>query len=90
MKRRDKMTLMKVLFGVIAILAIGILWAANYTLPVDSVTSLVTSPAWVENLHGFFLDIYTAISTDYNVLTIIGIVVVAGYYFLVYRPKLRK
>lgn len=83
MKRRDKMTLMKFFFGVIVILAIGLIWAANYTLAVDAAT-------WLTNLHGFFLDIYTAISSDYNVLTIVGIVVVAGYYFLVYRPKLRK
>lgn len=89
MKRRQKATVMKVVFGIIAVLALGIIWAANDTLPVDELGA-VTSAAWIQDLHGFFLDIYTAISTDYNVLMIIGVVVALGYYFLVYRPKLRK
>ena len=83
MKRKDKANVMKLVFLVIAIMAIGIIWAANYTLAVDAAT-------WLVNLHGFFDDIYTAISTDHNVLVIIGVVLVGGYYFLVYRPKLRK
>jgi hypothetical protein len=83
MKRRDKANVMKVVFGILAILAIGIIWAANYTLAVDAAT-------WLVNTHDFFLDIYTALSTDYNVLIIIGVVVFGGYYFLVYKPRLRK
>ena len=82
MKRKDKKTAFKLIFAAIAILALGVIWAANYTLAVDA-------KAWLVDLHGFFLDIYNAISTDYNVLIVIGVVVSLGYYFLVYRPKLR-
>ena len=89
MKKRDKATLMKVIFGAIVVLAVGIIWAANYTLPVDE-SLVVTSAQWVQDLHGFFLDIYTAISTDYNVLILIAASIIGGYYFLVYKPRLRR
>lgn len=86
MRRKDKRNLLKGLFIAVVVMAVGILWAANYTLPVDE-SLVVTSPKWIESLHGFFLDIYTAISTDYEVILIITAVVVAGFYFLVYKPK---
>jgi hypothetical protein len=90
MKRRDKKMLFKGLFIAVVVMAVGILWASNYTLPVDDVTGLVTSASWVESLHGFFLDIYNVLSTDYYVIIIIAVAVIGAYYFLVYRPKLAR
>lgn len=83
MRRNEKKRAMQGLFVVILAIAIGVIWAANYTLAIDAAT-------WLVNLHGFFSDIYTAISTDFEVLILIGGVLGLGYYYLVYRPKLRK
>ena len=83
MRRREKASAFKMLFAVLAVLGIGVIWAANYTLAIDAAT-------WLVNTHDFFLDIYTAISTDFEVLILIAGVIAVGYYYLVYRPNLRK
>jgi hypothetical protein len=84
MKRRgDKKSLMKVLFIALVVLAVGIIGATYYTPAVDAAT-------WVVNTHEFFLDLNTNIGADISVIAFVGGAIALGYYFLVYKPRLRK
>lgn len=80
MKRREKKMTMKILFIVIAALALGTVFVPYYTPAVDAAT-------WIVNLVDFFTDIKTNIGTDINVIGLSAAIFAVGYYFLVYRPK---
>ncbi len=74
---------MKYLFVAIIIFAVCVIGVAYYTPAVDAAS-------WITTTHDFFLDINTNIGSDISVIAFVGAVLAASYYFLVYKPRLRK
>jgi hypothetical protein len=83
MKRREKSNVMKLVFAVLLVLAVGIIGSAYYTPAVDAADYIV-------NIHEFFETLNTNIGTDLGVIAFVSAAFAAAYFFLVYRPRLKK
>lgn len=78
---------MKVLFVALAVFALAVLIIPQFTLTLDSVSGLPVASQFIQDIHGWFTDVYNVISTDYWVILIILGVIATSYYFLVQKPK---
>jgi hypothetical protein len=82
MRKREKRQALKVVFTIIIVLAILTVASLFYTPAVDAAT-------WITNTHEFFEGLAGDIGDNVNLFAFLAAVVAGGYYFFVYRPKVR-
>jgi len=75
-------TALQILFALVALYVILVIAIPHIVLP-------VTAAAWLVTVHGHFVDVKSAVQSDAAFFGIIAGVIVAFYYFLVYKPKIK-
>lgn len=80
MKKKDKKIALTVLFALIGLYVILVIALPYVTLP-------VTAAAWIVSIFDHFIAVKDAVTSDTTFLAIVIGVLVALYYFLLYRPR---